>query len=91
MSDEHRAAILKMLILGIEPLGRDGPFDFGNIELPTALKDEGLDLARNKELWHVPPAETVFIQRKLGGIYMLATRLQAKVNVTEIIRRHLNL
>ena len=90
MSDADSKVIRKMIGLGVEPLGRDAPFDFGNFDLPTALRDEGLALARNKDLWHVPPAETVFIQRKLGGIYMLATRLRAKVNVASLIAAHLD-
>lgn len=87
---EQYARIIKdMIAMAVEPLGRDEPFDFSENSLAKDLRDEGLDLATKRELWHVPPPETVFIQRKLGGIYLLATRLQAKINVAELIRTHL--
>ncbi len=86
MSEEARATVLKMIEMGVAPLAADAPFDFGNIELPAALKEEGFELARDKDLWHVPPAQSVFIQRKLGGMYMLATRLEAKVNVAALMK-----
>lgn len=81
--------IRDMIAMAIEPLGRDQPFDFANNELSMALRDKGMQLAGKRELWHVPPPETVFIQRKLGGIYMLASRLRARVNVSALIRDYI--
>jgi hypothetical protein len=52
------------------------------------MRDKGMDLVGNRDLWHVPPAEMVFIQRKFGGIYMLATRLRASVNIHAAIKTY---
>lgn len=90
MPEEARATILKMIEMGVEPVARDEAFDFANIDLNNSIREEGLALARNKNLWHVPPAETVFIQRKLGGIYMLAVRLKANINVAALIRKFID-
>jgi len=91
MSEEPRAVIHEMISMSIAPLGQDDVFDFGKNKMALDLRDRGMEIAGNRELWHVPPPETVFIQRKLGGMYMLATRLRAQINVAQLIREHINL
>lgn len=89
MSDKPRSVVHDMIAMSIAPLGQDEVFDFGKNKMALDLRDRGLEIAGNRELWHVPPPETVFLQRKLGGMYMLATRLGAQVNVAQLIRDHL--
>jgi predicted unusual protein kinase regulating ubiquinone biosynthesis (AarF/ABC1/UbiB family) len=91
MPEDPRQIIADMIAQSVAPLARDEPFDFGEGQLAGDLSAQGLELASQKELWHVPPPETVFIQRKLGGIYMLASRLGAQINVAKLIRDHLKL
>ena len=89
LPDEYAQIIRDIIVQAVEPLGRDEVFDFSENGLAKDLSEQGLDLAMKKELWHVPPPESVFIQRKLGGIYLLATRLGAKINVARLIRAHI--
>ncbi|MEP3656048.1 MAG: AarF/ABC1/UbiB kinase family protein [Litorimonas sp.] len=86
MSAKPRRVIHDMIAMSIAPLGQDEVFDFGKNKMALDLRDRGLEIAGNRELWHVPPPETVFLQRKLGGMYMLATRLGAQINVAQVIR-----
>jgi predicted unusual protein kinase regulating ubiquinone biosynthesis (AarF/ABC1/UbiB family) len=88
MPIRFRTAMLDMMALTMEPLQHDGPFDFGNNDVAQRLRDKGMELAGQRELWHVPPANTVFIQRKLGGVYMLASRLRARVNVRRLMQKY---
>ena len=78
-----------MIALAVEPISRDAIFDFGENPLALELRDKGFALAGNKDLWHVPPPATVFIQRKLGGIFMLASRLKAKINIAALVKSHI--
>lgn len=89
LPEKYEGIFLEMIRVAVEPLGHDAPFDFGESGLAKELQDMGMDIAAKRELWHVPPPETVFIQRKLGGVYLLATRLGAKLNVAELIQNHL--
>jgi predicted unusual protein kinase regulating ubiquinone biosynthesis (AarF/ABC1/UbiB family) len=89
MPVRYRATITDMLAMTMEPLQHDGPFDFGNNDIAQRLRDQGMELAAERELWHLPPANTVFIQRKLGGVYMLASRLRARVNVRRLMQSYL--
>lgn len=77
--------ILEIIEIAIEPYATDRVFDFGSNAITTALKDRMMDLTSNRELWHIPPPETMFIQRKLGGVYLLASRLGAQINVHELM------
>lgn len=88
MPARYRAAVANMLTMTMEPLQQDGPFDFGNNDIAKRLRDQGMELAAQRELWHLPPANTIFIQRKLGGVYMLASRLRARVNVRRLMQNY---
>jgi hypothetical protein len=39
--------------------------------------------------WHSPPADALFLHRKIGGLYLLAARLKAKVNIRALIAPYL--
>jgi len=88
MNVQDKAAVLEMMNMAMEPLRHDAPFDFGETQISLELRDKAMALAGKRGLWHVPPAETVFIQRKLGGIYMLASRLKARVNVHALMAQY---
>lgn len=83
----QRERILAMAEMAVVPLRAGGPFDFGETDIALRLRDEGLALAADRALWHIPPAETLFIQRKLGGMYLLASRLRARVDVAGLLAR----
>lgn len=84
---KYRAAISEIIDMAVEPLRHDEPFDFGDNQIALQMRERAMALAGKRELWHVPPAKMVFIQRKFGGIYMLATRLRANVNVHALMQK----
>ncbi len=89
LSQVHRDAILDMSELGFEPLRRPEAFDFGTTELAQEMRRKGQAIGQERELWHIPPADTLFLQRKIGGLYLLATRLGAKVDLRGLMRPYL--
>jgi predicted unusual protein kinase regulating ubiquinone biosynthesis (AarF/ABC1/UbiB family) len=82
-------AMLGMFELSIAPLRQEAPFDFGASDLAMRLRDAGMALAGYREHFTLPPMDTLFLQRKFGGIYLLATRMQARVALRELIAPHL--
>ncbi len=65
---------------------REGDFDFGDRAFVEVLRDEGMRVAADKEVWHLPPFETIFVQRKISGTALLCARLKAKVPVRDILK-----
>jgi hypothetical protein len=43
-------------------------------------------LGLERDFWHIPPIDTLFLHRKLGGLYLLAARLRARVNVQQLVQ-----
>lgn len=88
MPEKYRDTILDMLDMAMEPLQYDGAFDFGNNDISSSLRDKGMEMAMDKQMWHLPPVDTIFIQRKFSGVFMLASRLKAKVNVRALMQKY---
>lgn len=84
--ESHKVAVLGMFDTAFEPLRIDGPFDFSSNEMTNELRDEGMAFAKERTFWQVPPVETLFIQRKIGGVFLLGARLKANTNVHRLIR-----
>jgi len=83
----HRDLILQMFDLAMAPLRQDAPFDFGTTTLVEQISQMGMALGRDRDLAHVPPADTMFLHRKIGGIYMVAARLRARVPLGQMVAR----
>jgi predicted unusual protein kinase regulating ubiquinone biosynthesis (AarF/ABC1/UbiB family) len=84
----HRALIMEMFDTAMAPLRQREPFDFGRADLIERLRDMGLAMAGERELTHIPPPATLFLHRKIGGIYLLATRLKARVALRPMLERY---
>jgi predicted unusual protein kinase regulating ubiquinone biosynthesis (AarF/ABC1/UbiB family) len=85
----NQAQAMDLFELAMEPLHRPGPFDFSETGLTMPLRERGLMLAQDRSFWHVPPIDTLFLQRKFGGIYLLASRLKARVDVRALLAPYL--
>lgn len=78
--------ILAMARDGFAPLRMDGPFDFGAGGLASNLKDQSQTLLGQRDHFTAPPPDVLFIQRKIAGMYLLAARLKARVDVAALVR-----
>ncbi|MGR5061492.1 ABC1 kinase family protein [Photobacterium sp. DNB22_13_2] len=82
-------AVIELCLEACEPIMTDGKFDFGQTDLARRIRDAGTTLSMKENYWHTPPADAIFFHRKLGGLYLLAARLKARVNVREIFSPYL--
>lgn len=90
-AQHHKELIIEMFNLAMEPLRQESPFDFGNIDLLMRLSDIGRAISNDRELAHVPPAATLFLHRKIAGIYLIAAKLKARVALRPILESALRL
>ena len=85
--ERQRRAVLDIFALACEPLRHAGDYDFGRTDLAARLRDAGLALSTKSDAWHTPPADAIFLHRKLGGLYLLAARVKARVNLHALAER----
>lgn len=81
---KHQTAVLDLFDIALEPLRFEGTFDFGTTNMAPRLREAGLALGLDRDFWHIPPIEALFLHRKLGGVFLLAARLKARVNVRQL-------
>ncbi|MDD3354135.1 AarF/ABC1/UbiB kinase family protein [Zoogloea sp.] len=86
---DHHRAVLDIFEVACEPLRQAGPYDFGRSNLATRIRDAGLILGMDRDFWHTPPADALFLHRKLGGLYLLAATLGARVDVGALLHKQL--
>ena len=85
--DDHRRAVLDIFETACEPLRHPGPYDFGRSDLVARIRDAGMVLGMDRDFWHTPPADALFLHRKLGGLYLLAAKLGGRADVANLLRR----
>ncbi|MEM9233064.1 MAG: AarF/UbiB family protein, partial [Pseudomonadota bacterium] len=86
---EHSARLMEIIELSVEPIRHAGPYDFGASDLALRLRDAGWALRAEDAFYHVPPADTAFLHRKFGGLYLLARKLRARVDVGRLLTPYL--
>ncbi len=84
----HQDLIQSMFDVAMGPLRQDTPFDFGRSDLLDRLRDMGLAIGNDRELAHVPPAATLFLHRKIGGMYLMAAKLRARVTLRPMVETY---
>jgi predicted unusual protein kinase regulating ubiquinone biosynthesis (AarF/ABC1/UbiB family) len=80
----QRPAIDRIIAAIDAALNRPGPFDFGDRAFVPVVREEAKALIADRASWHIPPIETLFVQRKVSGTALLAARLKARVPVREM-------
>lgn len=87
LATELQDFIVEMCFEACEPIRHEGCYDFGTSDLTKRLHDKGMSLSNNEAFWHVPPANSVFLHRKLGGVFLLTSNLKAQVNMRAVATR----
>ena len=85
----HRPLVDRMIDIVVTEMSRPGPFDFGDRGFVEVLREQGMEMAADRSTWHIPPVETLFVQRKVSGTALLAARLEARVDVRKLVRPYL--
>ncbi|MEN3972284.1 AarF/ABC1/UbiB kinase family protein [Sphingomicrobium sp. XHP0235] len=81
----HADRIGAMIDVILREFDGEGPFDFGDRAFVGGLREDGMRIAEDRASWHLPPPETLFVQRKISGTALLAANLKARVEVRPMI------
>lgn len=92
MGDEdsdYRELVLELFLMALEPLQVDEPYDFAASDMSRRMSARAEDVSGYRDFWQAPPTDAVYFHRKLGGMFLLASRLKARVNVHRLISQFL--
>jgi hypothetical protein len=68
------------IVLGQVARAKDtGLFDFADRSLVGDLRAHFQSIAADRASWHIPPVETLFVQRKISGVALLSLRLGVRL------------
>ncbi len=81
----YRELVLDLFMLALEPLCVDEVYDFSRSDIPARMSAMAESVKEYTEFWEAPPTDAVYFHRKLGGMFLLASRLKARVNVYQLI------
>lgn len=81
----HRPALDGMIDILMAHLGRPGLFDFADRSFVDRVRGHAETIIADKAAWHVPPADTLIVQRKVSGTALLAIRMQARLPLLEMV------
>jgi predicted unusual protein kinase regulating ubiquinone biosynthesis (AarF/ABC1/UbiB family) len=85
----YRELVLDLFLLALEPLSQNVLYDFSASDMPAKMAALAESVGDYRDFWQAPPTDAVYFHRKLGGMFMLASRLEARVNVYELLQRWL--
>ncbi|MEB0045627.1 MULTISPECIES: AarF/ABC1/UbiB kinase family protein [unclassified Pseudomonas] len=83
---KHRTLLTEIISQACEPLRYEGAYDFATSDLASRLRDTGWQLGTDRDFWHTPPVDVLFLHRKVGGLYLLAAKLKARVDVRRLFQ-----
>ncbi len=81
----HGAAISDMIEVTIRHLGKPGLFDFADRSFVEPVLGHAHTIVADRAAWHVPPADTLFVQRKVSGTALLAVRMKARMPLRAMV------
>ena len=91
LPEDQQEMIFELIRFSFELLSREGIFDFGDPKAAQEMRARGLDMAQDATYIHFPPIETLLVQRKLAGMYLLARQLGAQIDLNTKIRSRVGL
>ncbi len=80
-----RKQALTILEIAAEPMQLDGDYDFGNTDVLTRIREAAMVLVSERKQLGTPPGDTLFMHRKIGGMFLLLMRCKAKLNLRRIL------
>lgn len=88
-ASQHRDRIGDMMVSVFDAITRTQAFDFADTDLSQSLQRQGLALAQDGFVPPPLPMDALFLQRKFAGMFLLAARLKARVDVASMIKEWL--
>ncbi|MCG6870231.1 MAG: AarF/ABC1/UbiB kinase family protein [Gammaproteobacteria bacterium] len=87
----YRSNIVALLRTATEPLrAKQQPYTVGSSNLVERMSEVVLKMRLREKSARIPPLDVLYLHRKLGGLYMLLSRLGAKIHTQRVLQPFLN-
>ena len=83
--ERHPDRIARVIDIIVTEMASEAKLDFGDRAFVPEIRATVQPMIEDRESWHLPPAETLFVQRKVSGTALLGARLGARVDVRGIV------
>ena len=87
--DRHRKQVVRMIKLVFDTLQSNRDLDFANTSLTTHIQEQAMSLAKDGFVPPPLPIDVLLLQRKYVGVFLLAAKLSARVNIMALLDKHL--
>ncbi|MEJ6398357.1 ABC1 kinase family protein [Yoonia sp. 208BN28-4] len=88
-AQRHRDQIIAMMGMVFDHLQAGDRVDFSDTSLSRHMQAKGMALAEDGFVPPLVPVDVLLLQRKFGGVFLLAARLGAQVDVVRLLARYL--
>ena len=85
----HKPALDAMIATLMTHLGKPGLFDFADRSFTDEVRQQVETIAADRSSWHIPPADTLFVQRKVSGTALLAIRMKSKMPLRDMVEQRI--
>ncbi len=90
MRASHGPALDAMLDTILTHVHKPGPFDFADRSFVEPMRNLAVPIAADRANWHLPPSDTLFVQRKISGMALMAARVKARLPLMTMVRDRLD-
>ena len=82
---DYTQTIVRLLRTATEPARNPGQYRFGTSDLAQRMGEIVVDMRMRSRYGRLPPTDVLFLHRKLGGLYLLLSRLKSSVPVRKLV------
>jgi len=83
-----RDALAGIVLRHVTASRATGQFAFADRSIVADLRARAAPLIADRASWHIPPVETLFVQRKISGTAMFCVRMGARLPLLDMVGRH---
>ena len=88
--DQHGAAFDGIIDIILTHGSKPGMFNFSDRSFVEGIRDLTKPIAEDRRNWHLPPMDTLFVQRKVSGTALLAVKMQASLPLLAMVAMRIN-
>ncbi|MET0068801.1 MAG: AarF/ABC1/UbiB kinase family protein [Candidatus Thiodiazotropha sp.] len=85
---DYQNAVIQLLRCATEPARCSSAYAFAGSDLPQRMAEVVLEIRLKNRYNRLPPMEILFLHRKLAGLYLLFSRLDASIEVRDISKTY---